>query len=263
MGVVGKNTNRRNIQQQSCHREFLARLCNGPWNGSHLYSSPIPHRKGQAQDKARKPFSHHETHEIHEIKKAKYFSQTFRVFVPSCEIFKHLLLEILIRLFPAHQFELHSAFTPSLIALAGRLLGWHSISRVLCVFRGFSFGFPAQARKPFFHHETHEIHEIVENFIGFHTYLFGVGRMLVWPSTFRVFCVFRGFTFGFRVQTSQLQRKNRPRPHHSHRKLFAFVADCCFFVAKKGNNFYLLCVFQKSPPTRMHRRTESVRTKRR
>jgi hypothetical protein len=53
MGVVGKNTNRPNIQQQSYHREFLARLCNGPWKGSHLFSSSIPHRKGQAQDDAR------------------------------------------------------------------------------------------------------------------------------------------------------------------------------------------------------------------
>jgi hypothetical protein len=98
MGVVGKNTNRRNIQQQSCHREFLARLCNGPWNGSHLYSSPIPHRKGQAQDKARKPFSHHETHEIHEI----------------------------------------------VLFGVGLMLGRHSIFRVFCVFRGFSFGFRVQ-----------------------------------------------------------------------------------------------------------------------
>jgi hypothetical protein len=114
MGVVGKNTNRPNIQQQSYHREFLARLCNGPWNGSRLYSSPIPHRKGQSQDKARKPFSHH---------------------------------------------------------------------------------------------ETHGIHEIAENFIGLHTSLFGVGLMLGRHSIFRVFCVFRGFSFGFRVQTSQLQEK--------------------------------------------------------
>jgi hypothetical protein len=30
-----------------------------------------------------------------------------------------------------------------------------------------------KARKPFSHHETHEKHEIVENFIGVQTSLFG------------------------------------------------------------------------------------------
>ena len=74
--------------------------------------------------------------------------------------------------------------------------------------------------------------------------------MLAWHSIFRVFCVFRGFSFGFRVQTSQLQEKiafARITPPGDCSRLLQIVA----FLLQKKEIIFTSCAQHKKARRRI------------